>query len=687
VQVRRGDLPNDENIDRLLYWRCEIHAITRTSYCPVRPPRAIFESRFQAYDRGIEEARWTDSHHIAFIAENPRTRVKQVFSFDASSGKVERITESDTDVVSFAVSGDQIIYFRRVPSPKSSTSVVVGDLAPWQLQTALGGGEWIELVRYNAASHRTERIRTPAVPKDIVNKEIWISPSHEYAIILVPALRPPAQWARYKTSDLASNYTSGDTEDPSAPEMRLRLRFQLVDLISGVSKPLLDAPIGYLAYTPTPVRAFWITRDRVILSHTFAPLGTSRESGNGPGVLEVNISTGKIAPIAWEPLPDAHGGYKDNLRPIIDLSWDASQGRLRLTRSAGLNRHIYEDCHRGNDAWVCSTVAEVEPKGLDLRLVQDLRTSPRLVSKDHGAEVTFFEPAPESATWTLGDIRTFEWFDSGGRKWSGGLVLPVGYVKGKRYPLVLQTHGFYPDEFLLEGPQGVTTAFAAQALANQGFVVLQVAESAVITSDSSEGPAVVDGWKTAIAELSRMGLVDSRRVGVIGWSRTGYHVLSALAAYPGLFAAAIISDSIQFDYTQYVFAPGDPNFLQEMNKVTRGPPFRQSLLDWMSQQPLYQIRQQPAAVRIESIGDSYWSVMWETYFVLRSRGLPVELTHFPLGEHSLQRPSERIASQGGSVEWFCFWLQNRQLHRFVDDKTYERWSRLKAIQAEPAYAK
>ena len=53
-----------------------------------------------------------------------------------------------------------------------------------------------------------------------------------------------------------------------------------------------------------------------------------------------------------------------------------------------------------------------------------------------------------------------------------GLYWPLNYVAGRKYPLVIQTHGWTPDRFWMDGPW--TTAFAAQALAGKGFFVLQV---------------------------------------------------------------------------------------------------------------------------------------------------------------------------------------------------------------------
>ena len=38
---------------------------------------------------------------------------------------------------------------------------------------------------------------------------------------------------------------------------------------------------------------------------------------------------------------------------------------------------------------------------------------------------------------------------------------------------------------------------------------------------------------------------------------------------------------------------------------------------------------------------------------------PVEFTWLPNSEHAPLRPQERLAAQGGTVDWFTFWLSNQ----------------------------
>ena len=90
-----------------------------------------------------------------------------------------------------------------------------------------------------------------------------------------------------------------------------------------------------------------------------------------------------------------------------------------------------------------------------------------------------------------------------GRDWKGGLYKPDDYKEGQRYPLVIQTHGFFESVF---GPSGVfPTAFAARALAATGIIVLQsesLDDCPNCTPD--EGPCAVAMLESAANQLVRM---------------------------------------------------------------------------------------------------------------------------------------------------------------------------------------
>src|SRR2546426_345721 len=74
--------------------------------------------------------------------------------------------------------------------------------------------------------------------------------------------------------------------------------------------------------------------------------------------------------------------------------------------------------------------------------------------------------------------------------------------------------------------------------------------------------------------------------------------------------------------------------------------------------------------------------MWEPYAGLRYLHKPVDLIMLNTDEHVLSNPAVRLASQGGTVDWFRFWLQDYEDPDPKKKEQYERWSGLRKMQEE-----
>jgi hypothetical protein len=56
------------------------------------------------------------------------------------------------------------------------------------------------------------------------------------------------------------------------------------------------------------------------------------------------------------------------------------------------------------------------------------------------------------------------------------------------------------------------------------------------------------------------------------------------------------------------------------------------------------------------------------------------MLYLPDGQHILQKPLERLASQQGTVDWFRFWLEGEEDPDPAKAEQYRRWRELRALQ-------
>jgi dipeptidyl aminopeptidase/acylaminoacyl peptidase len=393
-----------------------------------------------------------------------------------------------------------------------------------------------------------------------------------------------------------------------------------------------------------------------------------------PFVAEIEIPSGIVTPITDRDLSVIGGDEKN--RELLLSSESSQKGRTSLT--------AYK---REGSEWREQLDSQSYPvtRRPDVKLEENINTPPKLVLQRHESDkpdVTI-DLNPQFASLQFSPGETVQWRSSEGHNIEGGLYLPIHYLPGRTYPLVIQTHGFDPNHFYIDGP--FTTAFAAQALAGLGFVVLQTGID--LNRDRNAGPwsdqkgaHAMAMYEGAIDYLARRGLINRNRVGLVGFSATCYGVLYTLTHSKYPFAAAIISDGIDGGYFQYMLtANGYSPTADYFELVNGGPPFGAGLQSWLQNAPGFNMDKIRAPLRIEAIGNFSLIASWESLAGLKRLRKPVELIWIRDGVHILQRPSDRLISQQGTVDWLSFWLMPDE-HRSVSLEHYNRWSELRELQ-------
>jgi hypothetical protein len=356
----------------------------------------------------------------------------------------------------------------------------------------------------------------------------------------------------------------------------------------------------------------------------------------------------------------------------------------------GVPEHT-EIYHRQGDHWVVASDMDRSQtlKGQTIRshapllkIKQGLNELPKLWLEDKStgsSPIELWDPNPQLSQVRFGEASVYSWKDKSGYNWSGALIKPVGYVPGRRYPLVIQTHGFDRDTFVTDG--AYPTAMAARPLASAGIMVLQIG-GRFDHLDQLDEPRDNDlAYDSAIRALAAEGLVDSTRVGIIGFSRTCWYVETALEDKPHQFAAATLSDGVDFSYMQYMlYGPGDPLIQETSERMYGGRPTQGGLVKWIEDAASFHLDKVQTPLRIEAIGPASILTEWEVYSSLQMQGQPVELFYLPDGEHILQRPKDRFASEQGSVDWFRFWLLGMRDADPAKISRYERWEAMKTKQ-------
>jgi len=147
--------------------------------------------------------------------------------------------------------------------------------------------------------------------------------------------------------------------------------------------------------------------------------------------------------------------------------------------------------------------------------------------------------------------------------------------------------------------------------------------------------------------------------------------------------AASLTDGVMGDYFQYLLAVSDtPNTADdEFDSLIGARPFGAGLKTWFERSPLFNIDKVHSPLLIVGEGEASLLSMWGPYAALQRLKRPTELVLLNTDEHVLTNPATRLASQGGSVDWFRFWLQDYEDPDRTKAEQYARWRELRKLQS------
>lgn len=156
----------------------------------------------------------------------------------------------------------------------------------------------------------------------------------------------------------------------------------------------------------------------------------------------------------------------------------------------------------------------------------------------HKAQL-LFQDRPQLAQYKLAEMRGMTIPARDGFKLVSYLTLPPG-IPAKNLPVVLVVHGgpWARDEWGFD-PVG-------QMLANRGYAVLQVNYRASIinvpymnAANEKIGTLTDDDLTDAVQWTVKEGIVDPRRIAIMGGSFGGYSVLRGVTLHPDLYACGV----------------------------------------------------------------------------------------------------------------------------------------------------
>jgi dipeptidyl aminopeptidase/acylaminoacyl peptidase len=621
-------------------------------------PDSLLKMSSSSVRDAISQVRWlADNDTLVFLGENPG-EVSQIYSFNISTKKLKKLTNHSTAIVSYDITRDgrTVAFMAETPAlrivetePGPSREIVIEGQ---DLDGILAGDYSLPernkvFWQMAGSAPRPVPVASGYFPDSNMGPPS-LSPDGRY--IVFPAdlgyNRIQPEWTGYRDQRLQWILAE------RTPKQTILWVQQclLFDSQSMSSSPLLNAPLigNHIAS--------WSEDAKSVFLISYLPLDVAdsaerkaREQTEYP--VEVKLPGREYQKVAKEAFP-----VKRKQEPPIEVALD-----------------------------------------------QDVNTPPKIYVTDPSSrqKAQLLDLNPQFGELEFGRVETIEW-EVSGAKIIGGLYLPPDYHPGKRYPLVIQTHGFLPAEFSMDGRSEWSSGFAARPLAARSILVLQAhnfkdraKDHDRIGNDRSLGATMQESFKNftmllyegAIDFLDKKEMIDRSRVGIVGFSRTVCFVAYTLTHSKYRFATASLVDGIGCGYFEEMTTPA---IAWDLNALNGGAaPFGEGLKLWMKNSPGFNLDKVETPVRLVALGkSSVLGAPWEWYAGLSLQKKPVDFVVIPDAVHTGGKASECMLKQQGVVDWFAFWLKNEEDSSPAKTEQYARWRQLrKENKALPSAAK
>lgn len=694
VYVERGRLDLNRVEDSLRYYRSQDvkSFLERSAQSPPPSPVWIVD-RSDKEGPVIKKWRWlSDSSGVAFMEQAPDGNEHLVLA-DLRTKRIEQLTSTTERVENFDIRNRQNYVFTvrnscevKKRHPQIQGPVVVGTgrtlfelLFPDDplIARVVSSASYKTLNLWAVVRGKRFEVKKDGVALIVPGNDLALSPDGGSIVTTVPVTEVPPSWERLFPSSYplkSSTYPRAHLHAGSSASWYVR-----IDLKTGSVHTLTDAPIASDAGWWVPATPSWSNDGHeILLPGTF--FGSKDQTPSRPCVMVLDLPSNTHSCVE---LMKAHTetGVEEGYHAVDGAQFiDGDKQRVRVSfhkQDHSFGNTEYRRVADGSWQISAQSTGGSETYGdLELTIKQGINDPPVVVAGNKQTSRVVWDLNPQLKDIELGQASVYKWKDDEQREWTAGLYKPINYVPGDRYPLVIQTHGFVESQFVASG---WGPPFAARALAAAGIMVLQLGDVGQCDLGSAnEAACNTSGYVAVVRHLVSDGLVDPDRIGIIGFSRTCSYVMEALTTGSPHLRAASVNDGFMVAYFQYMLWP--EHFPSAISMVG-APPFAQGLQQWLKRAPGFNLDKIKTPLLIVSgEGPAGVLLMWEPYVGLHLLHKPVDLIMLNTDEHVLTNPAIRMAAQGGSVDWFRFWLQDYEDPDPAKVEQYARWRDLRQLQ-------
>ena len=266
------------------------------------------------------------------------------------------------------------------------------------------------------------------------------------------------------------------------------------------------------------------------------------------------------------------------------------------------------------------------------------------------------------SNWQTAQSEVIKWKSKDGTEIEGILHKPKNYNPNKKYPLLVMIHGG-PTATDLPTPTPGGAVYPILQFLEKGALVLRpnyrgsTGYGEAFRSLNVRNLGVGDMWDvmSGVDFLKNKGIIDTTRMGSMGWSQGGY-ISAFLTTNTNVFKAISVGAGISNWVTYYVSTDIHPFTRQYLGDT----PWNDKEI-YMKTSPMTNINKASTPTLIQHgeldkrvpISDAY-----ELLQGLQDRNVPAKLVVYKGFGHGITKPKERLAAMWHNWMWFNKYIWN-----------------------------
>ena len=282
-------------------------------------------------------------------------------------------------------------------------------------------------------------------------------------------------------------------------------------------------------------------------------------------------------------------------------------------------------------------------------------------------QVTKTNPFQSEYAW--GREELIDYKNSRGERLQGALYYPVGYDPAKKYPMIVYMYEKLSDGLHQYSAPSERNYYNAGAIVNHGYFLL---EPDIVFRPREPGVSVVDCVTSAVKRVIQMGVIDPKKIGVMGHSWGGFDSVYLATHTTDFFAAAVagapITDLVS-NYGNHHWSSG----IAETDHIETGQqrmevPLYEDLQAYIRNSAVFNVQNMTTPLMIE-VGDSDGTVFFhqgvELYNIARRAKKNVVLLEYAGEDHGLRKKANQIDYQHRIFAWFGHYLKDEAAQPWI----------------------